>query len=798
MRRIERLSIAFCFALMACTVGAADSGQCGENVRWSYDNDTFTIIIEGSGSMTEYTSEVDVPWKDVRAFIKNATIKEGVSSIAPYAFSHCESLTNVTIPSSVTSIGNKSFYRCFDLESIEIPSNVISIGRSAFNTCKSLRSIVIPSSVTSIGLYAFQKCNTLTSVALPSNITSIESCVFVGCTSLTGIELPSTITSIGSFAFEDCVSLTTIEIPPNVTSIEQSTFNRCKSLTNITFPSNLTTIGDNAFRMCSSLDNVTIPSTVEAIGAFAFGECSSLSNLTISNGVKKIAFSAFYGSNLTTMTIPSSVTSIGTHVFSYCHNLTSINVDSNNSAYMSVDGVLFKSKEMALIHFPRGREGKYVIPNNVTRIEDFSFEGSYKLTSVVIPSNVISIGDAPFESCTSLESIEVEKNNGYFKSIEGVLFTRNGTLLIQYPCGKNENYTIPNNVTTIGIHSFARCSYLKNVSISSDVTSIQNNAFEECTNLTTITIPSSVTSIEYPFSGCINLKSIIVDANNTSYKDIDGVLFDKNGTKLIQYPCGHSSNYTIPDNVTCIGESSFFKCTGLSSVTIPENDNDITIEHYAFNTVNMAYVNYLRLNAPKCADNDPTSTFAFVDVICVRSDYKSGSSFCGRYGVKVKSCEEFVAQQNQCYEVLEWQTEDIVVKKRANATLWDERTNNCFEYHCYNSSGGIAWSKCNSTVGVHRVCINNECVVEDKILEERKYAVEMIVNITPSEYDLDILKNELVTIAELPEDQLLIASEVTNRTGNVIRIIAYVDNEKTADTIRNAVKECAPQDSQSE
>ena len=170
------------------------------------------------------------------------------------------------------------------------------------------------------------------------------------------------------------------------------------------------------------------------------------------------------------------------------------------------------------------------------------------------------------------------------------------------------------------------------------------------------------------------MKSINVDSNNTSYKDIDGVLFNHNGTKLVQYPCGHSSSYTVPDSTTCIGEYSFYECSGLSSVTIP---GSVTrIEYAAFNTVNMGYVNYLGTTEPQCPDT--TTTFVTVDVVCVPQNFSS-NGFCGKYKVGVDSCEEFVAQQNQCYEVLEWQGEEITVKKRANATLWEKRTNNCFE-----------------------------------------------------------------------------------------------------------------------
>ena len=100
--------------------------------------------------------------------------------------------------------------------------------------------------------------------------------------------------------------------------------------------------------------------------------------------------------------------------------------------------------------------------------------------------------------------------------------------------------------------------------------------------------------------------------------------------------------------MTSIGISAFDSCSGITSVTIPANVT--SIGYMAFNTVNMAYVNYLGSTQPDCVENDPSApatTFVTVDVACVPMDYAS-TAFCGTYKVYVKSCEEFMAQNNQC------------------------------------------------------------------------------------------------------------------------------------------------------
>ena len=152
-------------------------------------------------------------------------------------------------------------------------------------------------------------------------------------TSLSGdIVLPSKIegkpvTSIGNYAFFLCSSLTSITIPDSVTSIGNYAFWDCSSLTSITIPDSVTSIGDSAFYRCSSLTSITIPSSVTSIGNFAFKDCSSL----------------------TSITIPSSVTSIGSYAFDGCSKLNQINVDTANTAYSSMNGVLFDKDKTELI-----------------------------------------------------------------------------------------------------------------------------------------------------------------------------------------------------------------------------------------------------------------------------------------------------------------------------------------------------------------------------------------------------------------------------------------------------------------
>jgi hypothetical protein len=329
--------------------------------------------------------------------------------------------------------------------------------------------------------------------------------------SIKSVVIKSGVTSIGNGAFSYCTSLEKIEVDSNnknYTSVDGVLFNKEKTTlirypegknnTTYEIPNGVTSIGDSAFPFCNSLTSVTIPNSVTSIGNSAFFGCDSLASVTI----------------------PDSVTSIGNEAFSSCDNLASV-----------------------------------TIGNGVTSIGDGAFDFCSSLTSVTIPSGVTSIGRVAFASCTSLEKIEVDSNNNNYTSVDGVLFDKEKTTLVQYPVGNDRTtYEIPNGVT-----------------------SIENKAFYSCDSLTSVTIPSGVTSIgRVAFAYCTSLEKIEVGSNNKNYISVDGVLFDKEKTTLVQYPGGNDrTTYEIPNSVTNIGDMAFYGCRSLTSVTIPNSVTSI-------------------------------------------------------------------------------------------------------------------------------------------------------------------------------------------------------------------------------
>ncbi|MCD8161397.1 MAG: leucine-rich repeat domain-containing protein, partial [Clostridiales bacterium] len=171
------------------------------------------------------------------------------------------------------------------------------------------------------------------------------------CNSITSVTIPDGVTSIGAEAFAYCESLTSVTIPDSVTTIGKYAFEYCTGLTSVTIPSSVTTIGNGAFRSCESLTSVAVPDSVTSIGNGAFSDCTGLATVTIGSGV----------------------TEIGSYVFSNCQSLTAITVDTENTAYVSVDGILFNTAQTTLVCYPAGKSGEYTIPSSVTAIGDYAF-----------------------------------------------------------------------------------------------------------------------------------------------------------------------------------------------------------------------------------------------------------------------------------------------------------------------------------------------------------------------------------------------------------------------------------------
>ena len=252
--------------------------------------------------------------------------------------------------------------------------------------------------------------------------------------------------------------------------------------------------------------------------------------------------------DLKKVTIPSTVTSIGYDTFLGCTSLENIVVDAENKNYISEDGILFDKDKTELIQYPAAKAGvSYTVPSTVSKIDGCTFKYTQNIKIINVPQQTTSIAAGAFGKSSNLEAINVDENNLYYTSDNGVLFNKDKSELVAYPSGKSDtSYTVPESVTYIQAQAFSGCTNLTSVSLTDNVYDMGSSVFSDCTNLTDVVLSEDLSWIlGSTFSNCTSLKSV-----------------------------------KIPSGVDTIYRSAFSGCIGLESITIPGSVS--LIEEYAF------------------------------------------------------------------------------------------------------------------------------------------------------------------------------------------------------------------------
>lgn len=332
------------------------------------------------------------------------------------------------------------------------------IPANSFQNKLTLRKVVFPGVLQIIEREAFSDCSTLTDLdfSKATQLQRIEYNAFYKCSGLLSLDLSTCVNlvEIGSSAFRFCSNLVTVNLTGCVklTSLGSWVFGECSSLQTVELSgcSALKTIQGYAFYACRNLTRVALDgcTVLETIESYAFNGCYQLSGFDFSQltALKDIGERAFEGCALAgDIAFASGITQLGRSAFSNCRNITSVDFS--------------KSTQLAVI-------------------SSGTFSSCQSLKKVDL-SNCVSLNTlnlAAFEGCSSLEEVVI--NNGFYTSIDGVLFVVDKATLLLYPAGKkNEAYTIPSTVKTLGERSFPYNESLMELTIPESVLTIKGEAF---------------------------------------------------------------------------------------------------------------------------------------------------------------------------------------------------------------------------------------------------------------------------------------------------------------------------------
>ncbi len=605
--------------------------------------------------------------------LKSFTIPDGVTYIQDYTFRNCAALETVNIGSGVTRISGNAFEDDTSLSEFNVSGSNTTYSSAdgvLYNKAKTAiiispknksGSITIPDTVTTITDYAFQNSPNITSVVIGRNVQKVGKYAFSGCPALESVtfaESGDVTKVIDESAFADCPSLESVTLGNAVTRIEKCAF-AATALTQIVFPEGLERIGDYAFSPYakgeygtykeSSLENATFGSEITYIGVGAF-YCTALTKLIIpGSNLSSIGTKAFYNcDDLKSVSISGKNAGINDSAFSSCDNLESVSL--HGVKYLADKGVFNYCRKLQTFTADNDLEsiGEYTFQNDellysvnmgtgVNYIGKYAFDSCSALTSIELSDKLHSISDYTFNKCTYLESISlgsklssiskyafsdannlrnitISDENEYLKSVDNVVYSKDGKTLVLFSKARTGEFTVPDGVETIGTYAFWNCRISK-VNLPATVNTVSEYAFQGNTNLSSVCFEEGEevdrTIGRYAFADCSRLWSIDFGG---SLKSIENYAFYQTMLNEITFPedlqtIGHYAfagvtrlqNVDFAGNeLTYIGEYAFSTCTGLKSIAIRGNNADIgrysffrcsNLKDVTFNGVKSIYSN---------------------------------------------------------------------------------------------------------------------------------------------------------------------------------------------------------------
>ena len=594
------------------------SGNCGDNATWVLDENG-VLTISGTGAI--WNSNNYTGWKNLRKYVKEVKIEEGITEIGEYSFIWCSNLLSIELPDSLTGIKYASFEGC-GLSEITIPKNVANIGDNVFLLCTNLTSInvangnstyfsidgvlfdtttltlisyptnkqtthySVPNGIEHIGKSAVRSDN-LRSITLPDSLKTIGDIGIAYCRNLSECNIPNSVSSIGTSAFSS-TGLTTLILPTSLETLSSHAFYDCNKLDYVVIPKSLTCIGDSAFRYCDNITHINYGGSQEEWNAITIG----LNNEAITDAFVNFNSTHVHSGGAATCSTRAVCEDCGKEYGAFAHSLVFFDYKQStckevgwksyekclNCSYTTYEEIPLVSHKLDKYGaFPASCETEGNTTYYKCSVCEQFFSDSNGENKIYLSDTVISpIGHSYSNStglCTNCDKVKP----GYCGANITWTLDENGLLTISGTGEMWENFSweptkikevvINTGVTNISAGAFKGCINLQNISIPNSVVSIGAKAFYG-TSLKQIVIPNSVEEIEKnALYGCNNLEELTVPfvGGSQTSNTILGYIFSSTTSSYTDSSSGaiiYKTTYHIP---TTLKKVTITKETSLSS-----------------------------------------------------------------------------------------------------------------------------------------------------------------------------------------------------------------------------------------
>ncbi len=544
--------------------------------------------------------------------VSSISLPETITHIKSFAFYRTE-FSYITLPDSLEYIGD-SVFKQSAIKAIDIPDKVSAIEHDTFRSCPDLFYVTLGNGVVFIGDDSFMYAP-IESIELGNSLVYIGNSAFCLCEKLTEIKIPDSVIMIDYGAFMYNAVLQSVDFGNNVQTIKENAF-RDSCIENIDLPDSLKYIEKYAFHGITNLKTIKTGNGLETIPEYVFSACEPINSIEIGTNVKRIescAFNAKVTEPIETLIIPENVEYIEEHAFNL--DLTNTYIYNPNCVFEDSSGsISWKEKDHAsIIHsykgstaeayaikYDRGFEAldtgelsnvcgedirwtlttdgtmtlsgsgdmfetfwlkndingcgdafvkNFIVEEGITGLAEATCVSMEDLESISLPDSLLTLGDHVFQQCTKLDNVVIP---GGVKVIPYCAFSC---------CTSLKSITLSEGIEVISWVAFNQCTSLENIVFPNSLTAIEADPFIS-TALKSITIPKNVSSIAETAPMCVSCPSLAeynVAEENEYYSSENGVLFNKDKSRIIFYPeANYSTYYVLPETVTEMGNCSFY------------------------------------------------------------------------------------------------------------------------------------------------------------------------------------------------------------------------------------------------